>query len=117
MDASFAARTGRLLGRFAVVGAVTLGTPLVLSGVADGAPKGHWDRLAKCESGGNWSISTGNGYYGGLQFSKATWKAYGGNGMPHRASRAQQIKVAERVLKAQGWRAWPACSRKLGMRR
>ena len=80
MDASFAARTGRLLGRFAVVGAVTLGTPFVLSGVADGAPKGHWDRLAKCESGGNWSISTGNGYYGGLQFSKATWKAYGGNG-------------------------------------
>jgi resuscitation-promoting factor RpfA len=117
MDASFAARTGRLLGRFAVVGAVTLGTPFLLSGVADGAPKGHWDRLAKCESGGNWSISTGNGYYGGLQFSKATWKAYGGSGMPHKASRAQQIKVAERVLKAQGWRAWPACSRKLGMRR
>jgi hypothetical protein len=117
MDASFAARTRRLLGRFAVVGVVTLGAPLALSGAADAAPKGHWDRLAKCESGGRWNIATGNGYYGGLQFSKATWKAYGGKGMPHKASRSEQIKIAERVLAKQGWRAWPACSRKLGMRR
>jgi hypothetical protein len=117
MDASFAARTRRLLGRFAVVGVVTLGAPLALPGVADAAPNGHWERLAKCESGGRWNISTGNGYYGGLQFSKATWKAFGGKGMPHRASKAEQIRVAERVLKKQGWRAWPACSRKLGMRR
>ena len=99
-----------------MVGAVALGAAGRTAGVADAAPKGHWDRIAKCESGGNWSTSTGNGYYGGLQFSKSTWKAYGGNGMPHRASRSQQIKVAERVLKAQGWRAWPACSRKLGLR-
>jgi len=116
MDASHASCARHYLGRLAVVGAVALGAPVALAGVADAAPKGHWDRIAKCESGGNWGTSTGNGYYGGLQFSKATWKAYGGQGMPHKASRAQQIKVAEKVLKKQGWRAWPACSRKLGLR-
>jgi resuscitation-promoting factor RpfA len=116
MDASPASRARHLLGRLAVVGAVALGAPVALAGVADAAPKGHWDRIAKCESGGRWNTSTGNGYYGGLQFSRSTWKAYGGSGMPHKASKSQQIKVAERVLKAQGWRAWPACSRKLGLR-
>ena len=116
MDASLGSRTCRFLGRMTVVGAVTLGVPLVLPGAADAGAKGHWDRVAKCVSGGNWGTSTGNGYYGGLQFSKATWKAYGGQGMPHKASRAQQIKIAEKVLKKQGWRAWPACSRKLGLR-
>ena len=116
MDASFAARSRRVLGRFAVVGVVALGAPVVLIEAADAAPKGHWDRLAKCESSGNWSTSTGNGYYGGLQFSKSTWKAYGGKGMPHKASRSEQIRVAEKVLRAQGWKAWPACSRKLGLR-
>ena len=112
MDASFAARTGRLLGRFAVVGAVTLGTPLVLSGVADGAPKGHWDRLAKCESGGNWSISTGNGYYGGLQFDISTWNSAGGSAYasrPDLASREQQIAVAENLYADRGTSPW-ACA-------
>ncbi|MFP5334090.1 MAG: transglycosylase family protein [Actinomycetes bacterium] len=75
-----------------------------------------WDRLAQCESGGNWSINTGNGYYGGLQFSLQTWRAYGGTGYPHENSREQQIAIAERVLDGQGWGAWPSCSSKLGLR-
>jgi LysM repeat protein len=75
-----------------------------------------WDRLAQCESGGNWSINTGNGYSGGLQFAPGTWQAYGGSGSAHNASRAEQIRVAQRVLAAQGWGAWPACSAKLGLR-
>jgi uncharacterized protein YabE (DUF348 family) len=74
-----------------------------------------WDKLAECESGGNWSINTGNGYYGGLQFSLSTWRAYGGTGMPHEASREEQIAVAERVQASQGWGAWPACTAKLGI--
>ena len=73
-----------------------------------------WDRLAQCEAGGNWSINTGNGFYGGLQFTLSTWRAYGGTGMPHEASR-EQIAVAERVQDAQGWGAWPACTSKLGI--
>jgi LysM repeat protein len=75
-----------------------------------------WDRLAQCESGGNWSINTGNGYSGGLQFAPGTWRANGGTGSAHNASRAEQIRVAERVLASQGWGAWPACSSKLGLR-
>ena len=75
-----------------------------------------WDRLAQCESGGNWSINTGNGFYGGLQFTLSTWRANGGSGMPHHASRAQQIAVAKKVQASQGWGAWPACTSKLGLR-
>lgn len=75
-----------------------------------------WDRLAKCESGGNWSINTGNGYYGGLQFSLASWRGVGGSGYPHQASRAEQISRAEALKARQGWGAWPACSSKLGLR-
>jgi resuscitation-promoting factor RpfB len=77
---------------------------------------GVWDRLAQCESGGNWGINTGNGYYGGLQFLASTWRAYGGSGMPHHASREEQIRIAERVRADVGWGAWPACTRKLGLR-
>jgi LysM repeat protein len=80
------------------------------------ASGGVWDRLAQCESGGNWGISTGNGYSGGLQFSAGTWAANGGSGSAHNASRAEQIRVAERVRASQGWSAWPACSAKLGLR-
>jgi hypothetical protein len=79
------------------------------------APRSVWDDLAQCESGGNWSINTGNGFYGGLQFTLSTWRAYGGTGMPHEASREEQIAVAERVQDAQGWGAWPACTSKLGI--
>ncbi len=75
-----------------------------------------WDRLAQCEAGGNWSINTGNGYYGGLQFSLGSWQAVGGTGYPHQNSRAEQILRAEKLLAIQGWGAWPACSLKLGLR-
>ena len=69
-----------------------------------------WDRIAACESGGNWATNTGNGYYGGLQFSLSTWQAYGGSGMPHQNSREAQIAVAERVRAAEGgYGAWPHC--------
>ena len=75
-----------------------------------------WDSLAQCESGGNWAINTGNGYYGGLQFSLGTWQAYGGPGLPHQQSRETQIAVAERLRAATGgYGSWPACSAKLGL--
>jgi LysM repeat protein len=75
-----------------------------------------WDSLARCESGGNWAINTGNGYYGGLQFSLSSWRGVGGSGYPHQASREEQIARAEMLLARQGWGAWPACSAKLGLR-
>ncbi|WP_149361032.1 transglycosylase family protein [Lolliginicoccus suaedae] len=78
-----------------------------------------WDALAQCESNGNWSINTGNGYYGGLQFSQGTWAAHGGTQYAptaNLATREQQIATAEKVRATQGWGAWPACSSKLGLR-
>ena len=75
-----------------------------------------WDEVAQCESGGDWSINTGNGYYGGLQFSASSWRAVGGSGLPHQASRETQIAMGERLRAAQGWGAWPACSSRLGLR-
>jgi len=77
-----------------------------------------WDRIAACESGGNWAINTGNGYYGGLQFSSSTWLGYGGGAYAptaNLASREQQIAIAERVQAAQGWGAWPVCSVRAGV--
>jgi hypothetical protein len=77
-----------------------------------------WDRLAQCESGGNWAINTGNGYYGGLQFNYATWHGYDGGQYaeyPHEATRAEQIIVAERLHAARGFQPWPACRIKLGL--
>jgi uncharacterized protein YabE (DUF348 family) len=75
-----------------------------------------WDRLAQCESGGNWAINTGNGYYGGLQFNLQTWRAYGGTGYPHQNSRETQIAVATRLRDARGgYGAWPSCSSQLGL--
>ncbi len=79
-----------------------------------------WDQIAKCEATGNWAISTGNGYYGGLQFDAGTWRAYGGTkyaSLPHQASREEQIAVAQKVRddRGGGYGAWPACSRKLGL--
>ncbi|MFF0988999.1 transglycosylase family protein [Kocuria nitroreducens] len=82
---------------------------------ANAAPASTWDALAECESGGNWNTATGNGFSGGLQFTPSTWAAFGGQGAPQDASRAQQIAVAENVLDGQGWGAWPACSAKLGL--
>ncbi len=105
----------------AMVAAVPITTPQSSYGrsvtpsvsVGDGSV---WDRLAQCESGGNWSINTGNGYSGGLQFSPGTWRAHGGVGDASQASREQQIAVAQSVQASQGWGAWPACSAKLGLR-
>lgn len=77
---------------------------------------GAWDRLAGCESGGNWSINTGNGYYGGLQFSLSSWRAVGGSGYPHQASKSEQIARAEMLKARQGWSAWPSCSSQLALR-
>ena len=74
-----------------------------------------WDALAQCESGGNWSINTGNGFYGGLQFTQQSWNGVGMSGSPANATRAQQIEAGERLLAIQGWGAWPACSAKLGL--
>lgn len=69
----------------------------------------NWDAVAECESGGNWHADTGNGFYGGLQFKQSTWDENGGHGSPAKASRDEQIKVAERVLATQGPEAWPTC--------
>ncbi|PUA83082.1 resuscitation-promoting factor [Nocardioides currus] len=77
-----------------------------------------WDSLAQCESGGNWAINTGNGYYGGLQFNLGTWQAYGGTGLPSQASRETQIAIATKLRDASGgYGAWPACAAKLGLPR
>jgi hypothetical protein len=110
------ARTRRILRG----GAVTLGAAAIGLGVltapASAAPSHDWSGVARCESGGNWQINTGNGYYGGLQFSQSTWAGYGGTAYAGRAdlaSRAQQIAVAEQVLAGQGVGAWPTCGRYL----
>ncbi len=86
---------------------------------AQAASESTWDAVAGCESGGNWSINTGNGYYGGLQFAQGTWEGFGGTAYAARAdlaTRGQQIAIAERVLDGQGWGAWPTCSARLGLR-
>ncbi|GHA11180.1 transglycosylase family protein [Streptomyces echinoruber] len=90
---------------------------LAATGNAEAADSGVWDRIAQCESGGNWHINTGNGYYGGLQFSAGTWRAYGGTAYAptaDQATREQQIAVAGKVQRAQGWDAWPVCSARAG---
>jgi len=92
---------------------------LVIGTPANAATMKTWNRLAKCESGGRWHINTHNGYYGGLQISGGTWRAYGGKrlaSMPHKATKREQVRVAKKIQKRQGWRAWPACSRKIGKR-
>lgn len=74
-----------------------------------------WDSLANCESGGDWAANTGNGFYGGLQFTLSSWRAVGGSGYPSQASRSEQIARAQNLLASQGWNAWPACSAQLGL--
>ncbi|MEU6149685.1 transglycosylase family protein [Actinosynnema sp. NPDC047251] len=105
--------TARTVAKVAVAG-VIVGAPLGLAtGTANAQGSGvNWDTVAACESGGNWSINTGNGYYGGLQFVPSTWTSNGGSGMPHQASREEQIRVAENVLQTQGIGAWPVCGPK-----
>ncbi|MEU1628139.1 transglycosylase family protein [Streptomyces sp. NPDC020096] len=96
-----------------IMGSVGIVLPLLGAGVSGAASGSTWDRVAGCESGGNWSINTGNGNYGGLQFSQPTWVAFGGTAYAARAdlaSKAEQIAVAEAVLDRQGPGAWPVCS-------
>jgi LysM repeat protein len=108
----------RSLRALGLVVAGTAGTLALLApSTAAQASSVNWDAVAQCESGGNWSINTGNGYYGGLQFSRSTWKAYGGGkyaSTANKASRAQQIRIAEKVLDGQGIGAWPVCGKKAG---
>jgi nucleoid-associated protein YgaU len=108
----------RSLRALGLVVAGTAGTLALLApSTAAQASSVNWDAVAQCESGGNWSINTGNGYYGGLQFSRSTWKAYGGGkyaSTANKASRAEQIRIAEKVLDGQGIGAWPVCGKKAG---
>jgi hypothetical protein len=110
--------TGRTIARTAVAGAVA-GVPLVaVAPAANAASDAAWDKLAQCESSGNWAINTGNGFSGGLQFTPSTWRAFGGTAfapVAHQATREEQIVVAEKVLAGQGWGAWPSCSKKMGL--
>ena len=104
------------VAKLAFTGAVIGGGGIALAGHAAAAPDTEWDRVAACESGGNWGINTGNGYHGGLQFSQGTWAAHGGGefaSSANQATRDQQIAVAERVLATQGRGAWPVCGRGL----
>lgn len=98
----------KTLGMSAIAGALAV-APIALGAGTANADSVNWDAIAACESGGNWAINTGNGYYGGLQFSPGTWSSNGGSGMPHNASRSEQIRVAENVLRTQGIGAWPSC--------
>ncbi|MEV6751219.1 transglycosylase family protein [Streptomyces sp. NPDC051214] len=101
-------------------GGAGMALPLIGTGTAEAADVDTWNKVAACESTNNWSINTGNGYYGGLQFKQSTWEAYGGTAYAPRADRAtkhQQIAVAEKVLKAQGPQAWPVCSERAGLTR
>jgi hypothetical protein len=103
----------------AIVGSATLFTGVTLSAPAH-AVGSVWDAVAACESGGNWAINTGNGFYGGLQFSASTWNAYGGTRFASRAnlaSKAAQIAIAQRVLASQGPGAWPTCGPRAGLTR
>jgi len=99
---------------------VAAATPIVVvNAPADAASVSTWSRLARCESGGRWHVNTGNGYYGGLQISSGTWRAYGGKRfarLPHRATKLEQIRIGERIKHGQGWGAWPTCSRRIGVR-
>jgi len=111
-DESLTRAFTRRAAQVVLVGAMAA-APLALStGLASADT--NWDELAQCESSGDWSTNTGNGFGGGLQFTDSTWKAFGGSGSPEDASRSEQIQVAERVKAEQGMNAWPTCSKKTG---
>lgn len=104
--------------KVALSGLAITASGIAVAPSASAAPDSDWDRLAQCESGGDWGTNTGNGFQGGLQFAPSTWSAYGGNeyaATANQATREQQITVGERVLAEQGWNAWPACSAQLGL--
>ena len=115
---SHSAKTNSVGTKFAATTIAFGAAAALMAPTAAAAPDSDWDRLAQCESGGDWNINTGNGYHGGLQFSAGTWQAHGGGEFAptaDQASREQQIVVAERTLASQGWGAWPACSSQLGL--
>ncbi|MEW2592989.1 transglycosylase family protein [Micromonospora aurantiaca] len=116
MATEYSARSRRTaLG--AVLAGAAVGAATLFGPAAPASAGVNWDAVARCESGGNWKINTGNGYYGGLQFSRATWNGYGGQKYAARAdlaSRSEQIAVAEKVLRGQGIGAWPVCGKKGG---
>jgi len=102
----------RVVALAGVTGVAVAAPLMAAAGNASAATASEWDAVAQCESGGNWSINTGNGYYGGLQFSASTWAAYGGTAYAataNQASKSQQIQIAEKVLASQGKGAWPSC--------
>jgi hypothetical protein len=103
-----------LAGGMTAAFAVTDAT-LIAGSASAGGSTAQFERLAQCESGGNWSINTGNGYYGGLQFNLGTWRGVGMSGYPHQASKATQIAAGQKLHSQRGWSPWPACSRKLGL--
>ncbi|MDT0571615.1 transglycosylase family protein [Streptomyces sp. DSM 3412] len=109
-------KAARAIAVAGVTGAAAIAAPLMAAGSASAATASEWDAVAQCESGGNWSINTGNGYYGGLQFSASTWAGYGGTqyaSTADQATKAQQIAIAEKVLAGQGKGAWPVCGKGL----
>ncbi|WP_433194094.1 transglycosylase family protein [Nocardia sp. CA-107356] len=109
---------GTPLKKIVATSAIIGGASMAYIGQASAATDQEWDSLAACESGGNWSINTGNGFQGGLQFTPGTWAAYGGAAYgptADKATREQQIAIAERVLSAQGWGPWAGCSAALGL--
>ena len=97
----------KTFGLATFAGALAIAPMALATGTANAESGVNWDAVARCESGGNWSIATGNGFYGGLQFTMSTWRANGGKGAPQNASREEQIRVAENVLRTQGIGAWP----------
>ncbi|WP_323189355.1 transglycosylase family protein [Kitasatospora sp. NBC_00240] len=107
--------------RMALIGGAVVTLPvagLVTANSASAASVSTWDKVAQCESTGNWSINSGNGFYGGLQFTSSTWAAFGGTAFApqaNQATKAQQIAIAEKVLASQGPGAWPVCSVKAGL--
>ncbi|GHD15042.1 transglycosylase [Streptomyces violarus] len=108
-------KTSRAIAVAGVTGAA-VAAPLMAAGGASAATSSEWDAVAQCEAGGNWSINTGNGYYGGLQFSASTWSGYGGTkyaSTADQATKEQQIEIGEKVLAGQGKGAWPVCGKGL----
>jgi resuscitation-promoting factor RpfA len=116
---SHLSRKARVIVGSAIAGALAV-VPAAVTASPANASGSVWNRVAQCESGGNWQINTGNGYYGGLQFSHSTWKAYGGGAYANNAngaSRVEQITIARKTLRSQGPGAWPVCGRKAGLTR
>ena len=111
-------RRGLSRSAVAVAGGAVVASGMIAATTTSASAATGWDEVAACESGGDWSINTGNGYYGGLQFSPSTWRAFGGQefaGNAHQATKAEQIAVAQRTLAQQGPGAWPTCGKRAGL--